>query len=238
MTEEHSPAQGTRVRRKTIGTIIIGFGIGLFAYSIISAYLLIPEYMKLGEDYWDTVGRTGIFTGYLWALSFPIASIFLVCGVLFRANIRSIRVIIFMISCFVVLFVIINVGVSNSSPFFGVGGILIELFFLLTIWNWAKKRADLRGEAKITCDLRIIGYMFFALTAWFMCGLGATIAFATNPETMTLFTNSPETQANAVSILYKVMICFVFGWFFVFLSDLKTAWKSETSTDLVRKLTG
>ncbi len=179
--------------------------------------------MKLGEDYWDTVGTTGIFFGYFWALSFPIASILLVSGILFRANTKTSRIIIFMVSCLVALFIIINVEPSTSSQFFGIGGMLIQLFFILTIWNWGKNRKNIEKDVRIIADLRIIGYMFFALTAWFMCGLGATIAFATNPETTTLFTNSQETQANAVSILYKVMICFILGWFFIFLSQWKAA---------------
>ncbi|MFC1820659.1 hypothetical protein ACFLZG_06200, partial [Thermodesulfobacteriota bacterium] len=82
MIQNHSLAIETRVKHKRLGTIIFLIGIGFFIFSVISAYLLIPEYMKLGEGYWDTVGTTGIFFGYLWALSFPIASILVVSGVL------------------------------------------------------------------------------------------------------------------------------------------------------------
>lgn len=223
MNRNHSLAIETGIRQRRLGTIIFLFGIGLFLYSIFSAYLLIPEYMKLGESYWDTVGRTGVFFGYLWALSFPIGSIILVSGVLFRANTKLTPIIIFIASCLVVLFIIISVESSTSSRFFGIGGILIQIFFILTIWTWGKKRATIEKGARITGDLRMLGYMFFALTAWFMCGLGATISFATNPETITLFSNSQETQANAISILYKVMICFILGWLFIFLSQWKAA---------------
>jgi len=223
MQVTHSVSQETGIIQKRIGTLIIAVGIGLFIYSIVSALILYPGYTRLGEGYWDTVDRTGIFLAYLWALSFPIATILFMAGLLLRANVKTVRIITFIVSCFFALFVIINIQSSVSSPIFGIGGILIELIFILTIWNWGKERATLERNLKNIVDLRMVGYMFFALSAWFMCGLGATIAFATNPNTVQLFANSPETQANAVSILYKIITCLVLGWFFIFLSQWKSA---------------
>ena len=223
MQETHSVSQETGVIQKRVGAAIIVVGIGFFIYSIVSAYILYPGYIRLGEGYWDTVDRTGIFLAYLWALSFPIATILLVAGFLLRVKVKTIRIITFIVSCFFALFVIINIQPSASSPIFGISGILIELIFILTIWNWGKERATLERNLKHIVDLRMVGYMFFALSAWFMCGLGATIAFATNPNTVHLFANSPETQANAVSILYKIITCLVLGWFFIFLSQWKSA---------------
>ena len=115
MFQNHSPAIETGMKQNKFGMIIFMFGIGFSVFSVISAYLLIPDYMKLGEDYWDTVGTAGIFFGYLWALSFPIASILLVSGILFRANTKTSRIIIFMVSCLVALFIILNVESSKGT---------------------------------------------------------------------------------------------------------------------------
>ena len=209
-------------KRKIIGAVSLGIGIGLFIFSIISAWIVTPEFMQLGEDYWPTVGIPGKIFGYFWALSFPIGSILIFLGVLTRINVESKRILIYLVSILVSIFIIINIDINRSSLFFGVGGILIEIFLIMILWYWGKNRVYLEKEEKTIGDLRIIGYLFLALATWFMCGLGAMIMFATNAETITLFVTSTETQVNMISIQYKIMICLIIGWFFISFSYLKS----------------
>ena len=209
-------------KRKIVGIVSFGIGIGLFIFSIISAWILMPEFMKLGEDYWPTVGTPGKIFGYFWALSFPIGSILTFLGILTRINVESKRILIYLVSILVSIFIILNVDVYSSSIFFGIGGILIEIFFMMIIWYWGKNRVFLEKEAKNIGDLRIIGFIFLALATWFACGLGSMVMFATDPATIALFVTSTETQINMISIQYKIMICLIVGWFFVSLSYLKS----------------
>ncbi|UCD37493.1 MAG: hypothetical protein JSW54_11780 [Fidelibacterota bacterium] len=88
---------------------------------------------------------------------------------------------------------------------FGIGGTLILLLFFGTVWFWARERAAL-GDAGVTAaDLRLIGYVFLVITAWFTCG-ALSQPFATAFE--------GEAPISPIHI----MIFFVLGWLFLFLS--------------------
>jgi len=97
---------------------------------------------------------------------------------------------------------------KSLPSLFAVGGILIELFLLLTIWFWAKERAQRDGRAILAADLRMGGYVFLAFGTWFMCGMGAVGSFGLYPEKMLEF----GTQEIAVDLMYRIMTCMVLGW--------------------------
>ncbi len=69
------------------------------------------------------------------------------------------------------------------SPIFGIGGILIEIFLVLTLWYWAKQRVRTSGRKRLALDLRMAGYGMFATAAWFVCGMLAMPGFGLDPAT-------------------------------------------------------
>jgi hypothetical protein len=207
--------------KKVLGKTSITLGVGLFIFSIISAWILTADFMKLGEDYWDTVGTSGKIFGYIWAFSFPLGSILFFLGVLALNNIENKRILIFLVSIISSLLSIINIEISRSSIFFGIGGILIEIFLIIILWCHGRKRMTLNDEEKKIEDLRIIGYLFLALASWFMCGLGTMVIFASKSATIDLYIDSTTTQTNMISIQYRIMICLIIGWFLISISHLK-----------------
>lgn len=59
---------------------------------------------------------------------------------------------------------------------FGIGGTLILLFFIGILWFWAKERMALKEASTAAADLKLVGYVFMLIAAWFICGI-ASIPF-------------------------------------------------------------
>lgn len=75
---------------------------------------------------------------------------------------------------------------------------------------WAKERMILRGRAATAADLKLVGYVFMLIAAWYTCGIAGPQwhkALADQPPMMEPIT---------------VMILFVLGWLFLFLSHYKS----------------
>lgn len=60
---------------------------------------------------------------------------------------------------------------SITSRLYGIGGGIIIICFLISVWSWAKKRSTIEVGHRLTADLRIISYLFFLIAAWGLCGL-------------------------------------------------------------------
>ena len=89
-------------------------------------------------------------------------------------------------------------------PLFGVGGTLILLSFFGILWFWVKERNTLSGSPAAT-DLRLTGYTFMLIAAWFTCGLGS------QPFLKSFEGQGPMNPTT-------VMIFLVLGWLFLFVS--------------------
>jgi hypothetical protein len=92
---------------------------------------------------------------------------------------------------------------------FGIGGTLILLFFIGILWLWAKERKALKDAPTTAADLKLIGYVFMLIAAWFICGI------ASQPFLKALEGETPSTPIH-------VMIFLVLGWLFLFLSHYKS----------------
>jgi hypothetical protein len=62
---------------------------------------------------------------------------------------------------------------SYSAPVFGIGGTLISLSFIGILWLLAKERMALEGSSTTAVDLKLVGYVFMSMAAWFLCGKAA-----------------------------------------------------------------
>jgi hypothetical protein len=159
-------------------------------------------------------------------LSYPFGVIIAVIGSLY-SRIESSRLVVFLISGLVSLIVYdraqVIAGTSPNPIFFGIGGNLITLILLSLIWCWAENRAKLGENAKTAADLQLLGYVFFSFAAWTACGIGSAPGYALYPDEMLKF----QTQPLLFSLLAKVMIFFVLGWFFTLLGQLKLVWSHK-----------
>ena len=114
------------------------------------------------------------------------------------------------------------VGAKNRlfcSALFGIGGGLIALAYIGIIWNWIKTRSGLSKGERLGADLKIVGYFFFLITAWFLCGLLGAPSFLLRPELAEQY----GTMESAVKMAaYNVFIPFVLGWILVSVGSIIT----------------
>ena len=97
---------------------------------------------------------------------------------------------------------------GHIPPLFGLGGTLILLLFLGILWLWAKERMALGDTSPTATDLRLVGYVFMLIVAWFVCGAAARPFL-------------PDMEATEPLSPIYIMVLMVLGWFFLFLSHYK-----------------
>jgi hypothetical protein len=103
-------------------------------------------------------------------------------------------------------------ALGHIPPLFGIGGTLILLFFMGILWLWAKERMALKDSSATAADLKLAGYVFMLIAAWFICGI-------TSQPFMKVF------EGEAPGSPIHIMIFLVLGWLFLFLSHYKSRHK-------------
>lgn len=112
------------------------------------------------------------FLGFIWVLSVPLGAFIVAIGAALAARVER-RVFWLLILLLLVFTAWRIVGTTNKMipALFGIGGGLITLFFIGSVWHWAKTRPTLTGAGKTGSDLRMVGYIFFVVAAWDLCGI-------------------------------------------------------------------
>ena len=153
---------------------------------------------------------------WIWAFSAPFGAILVGVGLMLRAGVRSSQIWSFGIGVFLIVFItdfllrgyLLKNDVQFPSPVFGVGGVLILLLFLASIWFAAEKRSLLSGNDQSALNFQMAGYIFFFLTAWMLCGYMGSLG----EETQT----APKSSIN-------IMIYSVLAWLFTMIGHYKAA---------------
>jgi hypothetical protein len=152
----------------------------------------------------------------LWATAIPIGSILAGVGLLLYVRSKAAHVWLFGVGIFAVLLIDllsmwpILPTPAHFPPLFGVGGGLILAFFLAILWFWANKWTMLEGPARTAANFQLVGYVFFLIAMWYLCGALARpyqAALAGQPL------RSP----------ISIMVYLVLGWLFLLLSHYKSA---------------
>jgi hypothetical protein len=102
---------------------------------------------------------------------------------------------------------------------FGIGGGLITLFFVGSVWHWARIRPALSSSARTGSDLRMVGFVFFVIAAWDLCGIFGMSNFVLRPELASKFNVPLGSTINAAS---GVLVLLVLGWGFTYFGQLKS----------------
>ena len=158
------------------------------------------------------------FMGFLWALSVPLGAFIVAIGAALIARVE--RRILWLLILLVGLNTIWNIAYTSGQmipALFGIGGGLITLFFVGSIWQWAKMRPTLTGAAKTGSELRMIGYILFIEAAWNLCGIFGMGNYVLRPELANKFSVPISSTINAAS---GVLILLVLGWGFTFFGQL------------------
>ena len=140
----------------------------------------------------------------------PLGAIIALIGVLLNGGAKVSTALKYGIGIFLVLFISMMVGMIGHIPLlFGIGGTIMLLCFIGILKMWSKERMALKDKSHIALDFKIASYVFFLITAWFTCGI-AGVPFLKSMEGVT--------QGSPI----HVMIFFMLGWVFLFLSHYKS----------------
>jgi hypothetical protein len=184
-------------------------------FAVILGKFFLAELQQLGmSGYEAAYGPRGALTFLLFAMSFPLGAGLAVAGAVLFAPTRTARAALFILLAILgaigSALVPLIFGTHTSPAYFGTGGVLIMLLVVATVWFWGERRARLPASERAAADLQGIGYLFFALAAWNLCGVGGMPGFALYPEKMLAL----DAHGFAVGQMKVVMAFFVLGWLF------------------------
>ncbi|MFC2053897.1 hypothetical protein ACFLV7_06300 [Chloroflexota bacterium] len=158
--------------------------------------------------------------GFLWALSVPLGAFIVAIGAALIAKVER-RVFWLLILLLVLFTAWLMVGTTSQivPALFGIGGGLITLFFVGSVWHWASIRPSLSGSDKTGSDLRMVGFIFFVVAAWDLCGLLGMANYVLRPELAQKFEVSLGSTINSAS---GVLVLLALGWGFTYFGQLKS----------------
>ena len=195
-----------------IGWVVFTIG-GLYMFGLgwLYSWWVVPAANQFGG-----AAYSGL-VGFLWQLSVPLGAFIVAIGAALTA--RAERRVIWLLILLLVLITGWKMAYTSSQlvpAFFGVGGGLITLFFLGSTWQWARNRSTLTRAGKTGSDLRMVGYIFFVVAAWYLCGIFGIANFVLIPELADKFSVPVGSTINLASV---EMVLLVLGWRFTFLGQ-------------------
>jgi len=168
---------------------------------------------ELNQTMWAVTGPWMMTWGIFGV---PVGALVAFVGILLHSGAKRSTVWKYGIGGLVALTFAMFIGmIGHVPPAFGVGGSLILLCFIGILWMWAKERMASK-DVPAAANLKLAGYVFFAIAAWFTCGIAGV------PFSMAFEGEPPSTPLH-------VMVLFVLGWLFSFLGHYKAS-KQHTGT--------
>jgi hypothetical protein len=201
-----------RTSSQTAGWGVFGFGaLYMLLMGWLASWWVVPTIRQAGIE-----SLPGIFFFFVWQLAAPVGALLVAIGAAFVAQVeRPRKAIIIGGSLVVTIWLVVSMGAFKQvvPPIFGIGGGLISLAFLGSLWDWARSRSGLSSAARTGADFSMAGHVFHLIAAWYLCGLLGAPTFLLRPElAMTIL---PE--SSAVSLGTTILICMTLGSVFTFL---------------------
>lgn len=161
---------------------------------------------ELNQTIWSVRGPLFL----LWRVGgVPLGALLAGIGLLLSSNAKISTVLKFAIGIFLTIIIAMAMGrLGHISYLFGIGGTLILLSFFEILWLWSKERKTLKNSSA-TADLKLVGYVFMLIAAWFICGM------ASQPFLKALEGIPPSSPIHVVIFL-------ALGWVFLFLGNYKS----------------
>jgi hypothetical protein len=160
---------------------------------------------ELRATIWDFGGPLFM----LWAFSVPLGSVLAGTGAFVYARTKPAFAWLTGIGVLGIVIVMTMVWSREYyAPLFGIGGVLILVFFFSIVWLWMKKYAALDMQEKVAGSFKLVGYLFWMNATWFLCGETGKLhlkAFAGDPAPSPI----------------EIMVFLVLGWLFVLLGEYK-----------------
>ena len=206
----------SKITKQKVGVMLFwGAGIWAILWGVIGSVFVDSAFRNLTMDelnltMWAYQGPWNMIWGIFGV---PLAAIVAGIGIMLYSGVKRSTVWKFVIGYFFLLGPIVAIAmgpwVGHIPLLFGIGGTLILLFFIGILWSWAKERMALKEASTAAADLKLIGYVFMLIAAWFICGI------ASQP-----FMKALEGEATRTPM--HVMIFLVLGWLFLFLGHRKS----------------
>jgi len=206
------------MKTKSISFALFVIGI---VYMAIDGWLIswwfFPDYRTAGPAFFT---NTSFYTSQsfftFWSLSVPLGSVLTAFGLALYAKLEKTRILIFIGGAIILL---AWLGIWHQSVLYpmlyGIGGGVILFAFCTSIWSLAKVREKCKKEERNMYDFRALGYIFFVITAWGLCGLLGIPAFGLRPEKLLEF----DSKIILLTMGAKVLICFALGFVFLTVSQ-------------------
>ena len=182
---------------------------------------LAPEIKQLGLTGYLKQGgwQAGLFIfGFVFA--FPVALLLIVLSGLQSglANWKYHFVLfhVFLLGSLLVVIWPFVAGRENSVSYFAYSGGLLLILIYSVGWFWAQQRNNSDPADRKAMDMKGIGYFFFALATWNMCGVAGMPGYALYPE-RSLEDNAYPFIIGQVKV---VMLYLVIAWLSLLLSYL------------------
>jgi hypothetical protein len=161
---------------------------------------------ELGATIWGLDGPLFM----LWAFSVPLGSVLAGTGAFLYARTKPAFAWLTGIGVLGAVMVMTMIfSREYYAPLFGIGGVLILVFFFSIVWIWMRKVAALDSREKTASGLKLVGYLFWMNATWFLCGETGKLhlkAFAGDPAPSPI----------------EIMVFLVLGWLFVLLGEYKS----------------
>jgi hypothetical protein len=209
------------MKTNRVGLIVFWtFVVYLVGISCVASWWVVPIFRNLAPDQIsETVWGGSNLVRRLWSFSVPVGSVLACVGLLIYSRSKWTHIVLFGIGATLLLSGVGFMPISGYyPPVFGIGGVLVMVLFLITVLFWAKRRPLLEGSAGTAADFQLVGYVFFLVAMWYLCGLLGPPNYLLNTDKVQQFDTLQNAQAEAL----KILIYFIFGWLFLFLSHYKS----------------
>lgn len=198
-----------------IGWVVFIIGaLYMFGLGWLYSWRMVPAAYQIGPE-----ALAGM-VGFLWALSVPLGAFIVALGAALIAQVE--KRVFWLLILLIVLFTAWRIAGTTSQmvpALFGVGGGLITLFFVGSVWHWASTRPTLSGLERTGSDLRMVGFVFFVVAAWDLCGLFGMANFVLRPELADKFGVPLGSTIDSAS---GVLVLLALGWGFTYFGQLKS----------------
>lgn len=195
---------------RKIGLFIFWIGaLYMFGVGFVFSWWIVPAIREVG---FNNISFPGVLT-IVWSISAPLGAVLVAVGATLHAEVERLRILLLIIGSLIIFALPALLQPNNPVPIlFGINGGLITVFFIGIFWNWAKSRPALDGKCKTGSDLQMVGYIFFLMAAWWLCGLLGAPTFTIRPELLVKY----KTINSAVSMGSLISILLTLGWGFTF----------------------
>ena len=206
--------------KKKINILLI-LGTLFLIYAFLGNYVALPGYLRYLERgrtsvsgaQFDINVMIGAIKTILWMFSFQLGIYFTLLGIL---KLLSVKKSIFLSSVVGGLIWLMIAGIPKlPGPyrlFFAISGFIVLILIISVLFYWYKNQKIANELFNISSYYKLIGYVFFALASWDICGLGTTGRILYIDTAV-----KAGTQGLIITQTTKIMFEFLFAWMFSFI---------------------